>query len=1005
MDAFNPKRKDRPGMSVHIQRLEVYPRTPEKAQGVLRAWAYHVQSSSLIARSNLEEVFVDPIVQITVERPRERPDLKDFAFVVEVSFKPGVTDNSGKSASEALALTGVKAQVATRTLTFFDRDWDRTEVERLSVTELGNPLIQDIKLRSIAEFIEGNPFLVPRFPEVSLSSTGKLVETVSFNQTLDELEAFSKERTLALSREELQFLKETFSSAEWMQKRKEQNMPMWPTDVEVEIIAQTWSEHCKHKIFQAQIDYSEAPNVELPLGSFKVDGLYPSYIKKTTKELNQPWLISVFSDNAGIVRFDEKIDACIKVETHNSPSALDPYGGALTGILGVNRDIMGTGLGARPVANMDVFCFAPPTWPKENQESFMPQGLMEPRQLLKGVHKGVEDGGNKSGIPTVNGAIHFDADYAGKPLVFVGTVGVMPQTMPSGYSTAKKRTQIGDKIVVIGGAVGADGIHGATFSSLELDENAPATAVQIGDPLTQKRVMDLLLEARERELYTGITDNGAGGLSSSLGEMSTLTNGARFDLALNPTKYPGLAPFELMISESQERMSLSVAPDKVDEFLDLCRRRNVDAHVLGEFTDSGYLEVLYEGSPVALLDLHFLHEALPKMKLKALWHGPRERLAWMPEKPKTKFNSIQNALNTLLSSPNIASKERFVRQYDHEVQGATVMKPFAGTEGLGPSDAGGIWLKPHGGSDEGVLLISNGLAPRLSLVDPYLMACMAVDEAIRALVVAGGDPEHWCLLDNFCWPDPVQSAKNPDGDRKLAELVRTCHGLREACLAYRAPLVSGKDSMKNDFRGKNKKGDDLVISILPTLLVTGLAKSELKHLVTTPFKRAGDMVICLGNPHTSLLASEYSEYFIDSDPAKVEIDLELNARLYKAFSVYRNQGRIRSAHDLSDGGLLVALAESLIGASTGLGVRLNPRALEGIELTRWCFGEGAGRLLVSIDPHDLESFRAHFSGLPFEEIGVVTEDARLELEVSGGGESLCATQDELRKSFTGGVFA
>lgn len=1001
-------------MSAQIYRLEVYPKTfsPKGliGQDQLR-WhevrGYHLKCGDHLDTNKLNEVFVDPVLHQMATDVQERPSLlldgSDPQFIVEVSSRPGVTDNPGKSASEALVLVGINAQVATHTLFFFYGPWQREAVSVLATKELGNPLIQDIVISTFSEFQAHNPFREPSFPNVSLGNESELIEVFDLTSSDEQWMKMSEERCWALSLEEVRFLKTAFSSSELMKKRRERGLSEQMTDVEVEIIAQSWSEHCKHKIFAAEIDYQEAPDAPQPLGSKKISGLYPSYIKKTTKEMPHSWLISVFSDNAGIVRFDSKLDACIKVETHNSPSALDPYGGALTGILGVNRDIMGTGLGARPVANMDVFCFGPPHWPAPGLESFMPQGLMEPRHILSGVHKGVEDGGNKSGIPTVNGAIHFDQDYSGKPLVFVGTIGLMPQRLPSGIETDKKRTRVGDKIVVIGGAIGADGIHGATFSSMELKEDAPATAVQIGDPLTQKRVMDLLLEARDLELYSGLTDNGAGGLSSSLGEMATLTNGARFDLALNPTKYPGLRPFELMISESQERMSLSVASENVEAFLSLCRRRNVDAHVLGEFTDNGLLEVYYKERCVALLDLEFLHEGLPKMKLEAYWSGPRARTPWMPISKEELPSTFNETLLKLLKSPNIASKEKLVRQYDHEVQGATVMKPFSGIEGRAPSDAGGIWLKPHGGDEEGVLFVANGLAPRMSLIDPFLMAQMAVDEAVRALVTSGADPGQICLLDNFCWPDPVASPKNPDGQRKLAELVRTCEGLAQTCKAYQAPLVSGKDSMKNDFRGRNLKGDPLVISILPTLLVTGMGRGELSTLVTTPFKKAGDLVYVLGRPCQELLGSELDHLFdlttMGPSLKAPSFDAQENMKLYRQYFELAKRGLLQSGHDLSDGGALVAVAESLIGAPQGLGVSLYERSLE--ELTHWAFSEGAGRILISVDPSDQSLVEEVLADCAFELIGEVDQSARLSMK---NCSHLDLTVTELAEAFCGEEF-
>lgn len=990
-------------MSLHITRLEVYPRhfqpRPYQAQAFFESLnVYHLQSGVPLDPKKMNEVFVDPITHQAAKNNQQRPmlDLKNHrpAFVSEVSFRPGVTDNSGFSAESGLQTVGLNAKVASRSMALYWGEWSETLVHECLTDQGANALIQDIKVYSFESFEKLNPFENPHFPQVELDGLHSKIEMISLDQSLDDLEQMSMERCWALNRDELQFLKQYFSNAETINQRLQAGLSPELTDVEMEIIAQSWSEHCKHKIFAADISYTEEEGVEKPLGAKNIQGLYPTYIKKVTKEMKHDWLISVFSDNAGIVRFDSKLDACIKVETHNSPSALDPYGGALTGILGVNRDIMGTGIGAKPVANMDVFCFGPPEWPLMDQADHMPQGLMQPRRLLHGVHRGVEDGGNKSGIPTVNGAIHFDPDYSGKPLVFVGTVGLMPQTLPSGQKTSEKRTRVGDKIVIIGGAIGADGIHGATFSSLELDENAPATAVQIGDPLTQKRVMDLLLEARDLELYTGITDNGAGGLSSSLGEMATITGGAVLDLALNPTKYPGLKAFELMISESQERMSLSVAPEQCEAFLALCRKRAVSASVLGEFTDSGYFDVRFHSQRVAYLDLHFLHKALPAMKLKAHWPGRYLRQAWMPTKlkPKLEQHNPQQVLLDLLQSPNIASKESLVRNYDHEVQGATIVKPFMGQDGHGPMDAGAIWLGIHGGDPDGALVISNGLAPRLSLVDPYLMAHASVDEAVRNAVVTGANPDQLCLLDNFCWPDPVQSAKNPDGDIKLAALVRTCEGLASICRIYETPLVSGKDSMKNDFRGKNKKGEPIVISILPTLLVTAMGKAQVQNLITTPFKKAGDMVALIGPAQCSLESSELLElYDAQMDSSQKLPDLARLKQNYRAYHQLALEQKIQSGHDLSDGGLLVALSECLIGSESSLGLELKLDHLDWNVL----FGEGMGRMVVSFDPQDQDHLLKAFGADQFSLLGTVTKSGSMTLS------SMSWSRQALKDAFCG----
>ena len=924
------------------RRLEKWAAEARDALGVPLAAIEEVKVYKTTAGTteNLAPVFADPVLQ------QAHFDNKEYkfphgapAFVVDVGFRAGVTDNPGHAAAEALALSGISARVASGSLYFLFGALDKSGAEKVARELLANDLIQKADVYPANDFYAHDRFKNVSLPEAARTTKAR-PETISLDLADAGLEALSRDRCLALSVDELKHVRAAFKAD--------------LTDVELEIIAQSWSEHCRHKIFGAEIDYNGE----------KINSLYKTCVKRATEEVKKArkldWLVSVFSDNAGIVRFDDHIDLCIKVETHNSPSALDPYGGALTGILGVNRDILGAGLGARPIANTDVFCFAPPDMPARTEEEFMPQGVKSPRRMLEGVHKGVEDGGNKSGIPTVNGAFFFDRDYAGKPLVFVGTVGVLPHALPDGRKAAEKQAHVGDRVFMVGGAIGSDGIHGATFSSMEIDENAPATAVQIGDPLTQKRMTDFLLETRDLGLYSAITDNGAGGLSSSVGEMAQMTNGALIDLALCPVKYPGLKPWELMVSESQERMTVAVPPQHTAAFLERAARHGVTATDIGCFTASGNLEVLYNQATVASLPLDFLHDSLPQMKLKAAWDGGRERAAWSAEtnlQARTRqAEGLDAALLQLLQSPNITSKEKWVRAYDHEVQAATHVKPFA--------DGGAIWLKPHGGAEDNGVTIGCGLAPRLSLHDPYLMAQCAVDEAVRNVVAAGGDPDMCCLLDNFCWPDPVQSAKNPDGEYRLGQLVRACQGLHDACINYGMPLVSGKDSMKNDFKGKDKGGRDISFGVLPTLLVTAMARVKMGSVPASHFNTAGDLIYLLGGKGSGLGGSEYAHIY-NACAKTPAIDLARNIALYR--KIHAALPLFSSLHDISEGGMMVALSESMIGGRNGA-------QLSGTLDAETAFSEAPGRFVVSVPAAKREAFEKIFGA---KAIGTVTDDAKL----------------------------
>ena len=826
-----------------------------------------------------QEVFADAVIETVYCTQHElspeefnvlinlRKMNPDNIWALDVHYRPGVTDNSAHAACDALrlipALKSLDLKLSSgkfylleskSALIDAEKIIFQEQLDRLGYEKLANLLLNQVLIAPLLDQQVQARFKNCKFPHVDIKNSESY--EVDLSQSFDGLMKMNQEKCWALSSDELKQIVQYFSSI----KRN-------PTDVEIEVIAQTWSEHCKHKIFAAQIEYSEGtlPKGVKSLGKLKVDGLFKTFIRGSTLKIKEerklPWLISIFHDNAGIVRFDDKLDLCIKVETHNSPSALDPYGGALTGILGVNRDIYGVGVGAKPIANTNVFCLAENKYFKERSLK-LPKMIKNPDRIKEGVHQGVQDGGNKSGIPTVNGAFVFDRDFVGKPLVFCGTIGVIPH-VENNKETSLKGQKPGHLIVMAGGRIGKDGIHGATFSSMELLDGTPASVVQIGDPITQKRLGDFLIEARKRNLFSSVTDNGAGGLSSSVGEMAQETNGALVHLEKALVKYSGLSPFEIMVSESQERMTFAVEPEKCDEFLKLAQGRGVEASVIGEFTSTGFLEARFKGSVVANLSLNFLHESLIPMKLKAHFDFKNKASHWLAENflnKKLPENQYDKILLDLLASSNIKSQEHLVRRYDHEVKGATIVKPFTGSKEIGhmgPSDAGVVWMKPHGGGESNAIAISCGLNPKISKYDSYLMAQYALDEAVRNAVSTGANPDEMVLVDNFCWPDPITSEKNPDGELKLAHLVRANHALYDLSIDYGMPFVSGKDSMKNDFVGKMENGETVKISVPPTLLVTAMGRvPTLKSLTTSEVKGSGHVVYLLGD-----LYSEYQSAF------------------------------------------------------------------------------------------------------------------------------------------------
>ena len=812
-----------------------------RIEGVRSCDVYHVEAdlSPGEAERVLQE-FVDPVLQRGALGRREQ---EPFDGAVRVGYKPGVTDPVGKSAKVAIEDTlgralGDDAAVYCSRI-YFLRGIDRGQGERIAVELLANPVIQTTTVRTRDEWRTTPPDLtVPRVQDRSVPP----VRSIDLDVDDEELVRISREGLLALSIVEMRAIRDHFKAPERTARRRELGLSGQPTDAELECLAQTWSEHCKHKIFNATIRYEEAGRA-----GETVRSLFDSYIKKTTRETERAlreregrsWLVSVFHDNAGVVAFDDRRHLVYKVETHNSPSALDPYGGAITGIVGVNRDPFGTGLGSDLLVNVWGYCFASPF-----HEGAIPAGLLHPRRIRDGVHEGVIDGGNQSGIPYGRGWELFDERYLGKPLVFCGTVGSLPVEV-AGRPGERKGARPGDRIIMTGGRIGTDGIHGATFSSAALDESSPVQAVQIGDPITQKLMFDFLLEARDAGLYEAITDNGAGGLSSSVGEMAGGPGGARLDLAQAPLKYAGLAPWEILISEAQERMTLAVAPDKVDAFVDLARRRGVEATDLGEFTDSGVFHVSYGEQTVACIDMEFLHDGLPEMKLTARWSPPEHE-----EPPAPPPENLDEVLLAMLGRLNVCSGEVKARHYDHEVKGLTVVRPYVGVANDVPAEAT-VFLAAHD-SKRG-LVLSEGVNPFYSDIDTHAMAAAVVDEAVRRQLCAGARLDRIALLDNFCWPDPIASESAPDGAYKLAQLVRACRGLYEATRAYGTPLISGKDSMKNEAVMEGVK-----ISVPPTLLVSAIGQiDDVRGAITLEPRAAGDVVFLLGVTRDETGASEY----------------------------------------------------------------------------------------------------------------------------------------------------
>lgn len=921
---------------------------------VIDVYTIHADLNESELEKVRSELFTDPVTQ---ESAVNRSMAEDFDYVIEVGFLPGVTDNVGKSAVQGIQDTLGRAlepgEAVFKSTLYAVRGASEEVCARMARQMLANELIQQWVVESAQEMtsLAGKSLLgLPIVTQVSESAVGD----IDLNISDDALIELSRAMMLALDLREMQAIQAHYREPLVQAWRESAGLPSNPTDIELEILAQTWSEHCKHKIFNAIIEY-QGPDGQQK----KVDSLFKTYVKGTTDAVAKKvdWLVSVFHDNAGIIRFDDDYHFAFKAETHNSPSALDPYGGAMTGIVGVNRDILGAGMGCLCIFNTDVFCFASPFY-----EGDIPERLLHPRRVLRGVHAGVKDGGNQSGIPDVNGAIVFHDRFLGKPLVFCGTGGLIPATV-AGQPSHEKGAKPGDLIVMTGGRIGKDGIHGATFSSEELHEGSPATAVQIGDPITQKKMADFLMEARDLGLYTCITDDGAGGLSSSIGEMAQGPGGAEVHLDKAPLKYAGLAPWEIFLSEAQERMTVAVPARKIDLFLDLARRRDVEATVLGHFTESGRLECRFKGQLIASLSMEFLHKGVPKMYLEAVLEPP-------PQTPEVIAGgeNLTAELKAVLGALNVCSKEVFVRMYDHEVQAQSVLKQFQGVDMDGPGDAGII--RPVAGSNRG-LAISCGICPKYSDLDTYHMMACAIDESVRNLVAVGGKLGAIAGLDNFCWPDPVQSEKTPDGRHKLAQLVRTCEALYDTCLAYDIPLISGKDSMKNDY-----KIGDTKISIPPTVLFTAVGViGDVRKAITMDVKRAGDAVYVLGETKDEMGGSEYLALRNQLGANVPKVDAQTARALYERLSAAIERGLVASCHDCSDGGLGVALAESAFAGGLGMSVDIRPLGL--VNNIVALFSESQSRFVVTVAAGQTAAFEKAMAGSAYRRIGEVISEPNL----------------------------
>jgi phosphoribosylformylglycinamidine synthase len=867
-----------------------------------------------------------------------------------VLHKPGVMDPVAQSVLDAARDLGLALEAAR---TFRRYYFDPRHV-RFPLNQHHSALARTLANDAVDRIVEG-----PLGPEhFALGAPCLFRRIIVPIRALDEahLSNLSREGQLSLSLAEMQAIQGHFRS-----------LGREPTDVELETLAQTWSEHCSHKTLKGKIDFDGR----------LIDNLLKETIFGATQEIRRrlgadDWCVSVFEDNAGVVKFDDRHHVCFKVETHNHPSAIEPYGGANTGLGGVIRDPLGTGLGAKPICNTDVFCFAPP----DAEPDSLPPGVLHPRKVMKGVVAGVRDYGNRMGIPTVNGAVCFDERYLANPLVFCGTVGLIP------VERSRKEPKAGDLIVAVGGRTGRDGIHGATFSSAELtaeSDRVSGGAVQIGNAITEKKMLDVLLAARDQGLYHAITDCGAGGFSSAVGEMGEKL-GAVVHLDRAPLKYEGLSYTEIWISEAQERMILAVPPDHWPRLQALCASEDVEATAIGTFEPTGRLRLFYQDQQVADLDMHFLHEGRPAVVRKATWSPLPVPTVARPRKQ----DHTQDVLN-ILASLDVCSKEWIIRQYDHEVQGGSVIKPLVGVRNEGPGDAAVV--APVLGSENG-LAIGCGIQPRYGDLDPYWMAAAAIDEAVRNVVAVGADPSRIALLDNFCWG-------NTERPETLGSLVRAAQACRDVALAFSMPFISGKDSLNNEYHSGGRN-----IAIPPTLLISAIGRvPDVRRCVTMDLKEPGNTLFLVGITREELGGSHYHLVNRLEGGAVPRLDLAGAPAIFRSLHHAIRLGLVRSCHDLSEGGLAIALAEMAFAGGIGADVTDTGRAFGLNADDALLFSESTTRFVVEVRPDKVSAFQECLRDVPLTRLGHTCKEQRLRIAGLEGEWIVWANLKDLQEAW------
>lgn len=875
-----------------------------------------------------ETLLCEPIDQ---ESTLNKPLITDTPHIVEVAYKPGVMNPESEAIIKAAKDLGINVAAADSSTEYGFNGSVTSEQVGLVVDRL-------LMNKTVERIIYEKP------QTLLISGEVGSVATVAIRNALPEKLMYLSKDKLFLDINEMQVIQDHF-----------RNLGRDPTDCELEIIAARWSEHCGHKTFKAKVI---------------VDGIekHPLFtrITETARKYFGDEVVSAFDDNSGVGKFYQGLAIAGKVETHNKPSSIEPYGGAATGTGGVIRDDMGTGQGAKTIISTDMFCFAPP----DLDQSQLPQGTLHPDYLQRRVVAGVRDYGNRMGIPTNNGSVHYHEDFRANPTVIVGAYGIIPEERAQ-----KGKPRLNDLVVAVGGRTGRDGIHGATFSSGESTDrtiNVNSSAVQIGNAIEEKRMADALLEARDKDLIRAITDCGAAGFSSAIGEMGE-DIGVTVDISKAPLKYPGLTPWEIWLSESQERMIIAIDPKNIEEFLEVCRKYNVEATVLGHFDGSNKLKVKFGDQTVADLDYEFLKDGLPQRVMKA--HHERKvfeerELDW----PKNWVETLKK----VMSHGNVCSKEPIVRQYDHGVQGTNALPPFSGVNHDGPNDA--IVITPILGKPYG-MVVSHGLNPILNRIDPYWGSVWATVEAMANYVAVGGDPKSALLINNYIWPFPDEEA--------MGSLDKSVDAVVDCMNALQRPVISGKDSLSSTYRGK----DGTVIKIPPVLCISVFGRiPDVEKTVTSDIKKTGSTLFLVGKLDKNMGGSTYYDIngIVGNEVPKV--DLEILPKILSSVHSAVKSGEVLACHDVSEGGVIGAVSEMCFGGDCG--VVLNLEASESLD--KFLFNETAGCFVVEVENE--EKANGLFKGIPHMTLGKTQAKKTIEV-LADGLEVFSVPTDELKQAW------